>query len=98
MKTIKYPEKAVWEKLSARPGEKRENLEKTVGKIIDDVRREGDEAVLRYSRQFDFTGLNNIQVSDEEIINAEKMVPDDLKEAIALAKNQHRKIPYQRTG
>lgn len=86
MRTIKRPKKATWNNLCKRPEVKKEDLEKIVGKIIDDVRNEGDEAILQYSRMFDNIELESLEVTDKEIKKAEGQVPDDLKQAIALAK------------
>jgi len=86
MKTIKYPRTAEWEPLCLRPEAKREELEKIVGKIIDDVRMEGDDALLQYSRLFDSLELTSLNVTDKEIKKAATLVPQELKEAIETAK------------
>ncbi len=86
MKTIKNPKEEYWKELCARPEVKREDLEKIVGKIISDVRNEGDDAILQYSRMFDSIELTGLRVTDKEIKKAATMVDNDLKEAIALAK------------
>jgi histidinol dehydrogenase len=69
---IRYPSDEAERKISAivkrRPGADPE-LEAKVLEIIGEVRSEGDEAVLRYTRRFDSPGLEQgrLRVSEEEI-------------------------------
>lgn len=92
MKTIKNPLETTWDDLCSRPEVKREDLEQIVGKIIDDVRHEGDDAILQYIRLFDTLELTSLSVSSKEIQKAVKHVPDNLKDAIILAKNNIEKF------
>ena len=59
----------------------------TVEQIIDDVASRGDEALFHYARKFDKVELNEatLKVSIEELAEAEAIVPDSVKEAIAAA-------------
>lgn len=63
-----------------------ENLFDTVRSIIDRVKAEGDRAVLEYEEKFDKAILNSLVVSAEELAEAEKLVSEELKAAIRLAK------------
>ena len=92
MRTIKYPVQEDWRELCARPEVKREDLEKIVGKIINDVKIEGDDAILQYSKIFDSIELTSLKVTAKEIKKAASMVDNDLKEAIALAKSNIEKF------
>jgi histidinol dehydrogenase len=92
MRTYKYPERNIWPSLTARPGLRRESLDKLVQGIITDVRSDGDRAVRKYSKEFDGISLADLKVTDEEIVKAAAVVPDDLKEAIGLAKNNIEKF------
>ena len=56
-----------------------------VARIIDDVRREGDAAVTRYSQRFDHSSYDALEVSREEIDAAFTQVPSGLIEAIEVA-------------
>ncbi len=56
-----------------------------VARIIDDVRREGDEAVRRYSRQLDGSSYEAMEVTREEIDAAFDDVPGELLEALKVA-------------
>ena len=49
-------------------------LEGSVRKIVDDVRKNGDKALFKYTKRFDNfeLGRNNIKVSKKEISDAEK--------------------------
>jgi histidinol dehydrogenase len=92
MRTIKYPVREEWEGLCARPEIKREDLEKVVGKIIEEVKNEGDEAIFKYSRMFDSIELTDLKVTAKEIEKAASMVDKELKESIALAKSNIEKF------
>jgi len=54
-------------------------------RIIDDVRRRGDEALLEYTAQFDKAELTDLRVSDEEVEAAVAEVGDAFRSAIANA-------------
>ncbi len=56
-----------------------------VARIIDDVRREGDEAVRRYSQQFDGSSYETMEVTREEIDAAFDAVSGELLEALEVA-------------
>jgi histidinol dehydrogenase len=56
-----------------------------VARIIEDVRREGDAAVRRYSQQLDGSSYDSVEVTAEEIDAAFDEVPGDLLEAIEVA-------------
>ncbi len=56
-----------------------------VRKIINDVRKNGDKALKKYTKQFDKTDLEQIQINDTEIENAYKMASKDEITAIEKA-------------
>lgn len=86
MKTIKYPLKSDWDSLIKRPMLDTTVLEGVVNNILNDVKLNGDQAIKKFTKQFDKVELNNIQVDNAEIVEAEKNVSDKLKQAIQLAK------------
>jgi histidinol dehydrogenase len=92
MKTIKYPERNKWIKLVARPEIRKSALDSLVMDIIVDVRKNGDRALRKYSREFDGINITDIRVSLDEIKSAESLVPDALKNAIILAKENIEKF------
>lgn len=85
MKTISNPAQAKWQKLTERPMIKQRKLMDTVEKMFYDINRKGDKAVLAYSRKFDYADQETLTVSSETIDQAMDMVPERLKQAIALA-------------
>ena len=94
MKTIKYPSRNDWSELLKRPTFDSTALESVVGKVLADVKQDGDFAIKKYTKEFDKVELLNLMVSDSEFIAAEKNVSDDLKNAIQLAKSNIEKFHY----
>lgn len=86
MKKIINPIKKEWVTILKRPTQTIEAVENTVTSIFDDVRRNGDDGVKRYTAIFDGVELNNLCVTEEEISAGAKLVSDELKEAIQKAK------------
>ena len=79
-------------------------LEGSVRKIVDDVRKNGDKALFKYTKRFDKFELskNNIKVSKKEISDAEKRlssrIKSDLRKAAARVKSYHNtKKPLKHT-
>ena len=71
------------------------NVEKTVSDIIEDVKKNGDKAVLEYCRKFDKAELKNLEVTEAEIDDAFKSVPEEflkiLKEAAQNITDFHKR-------
>jgi len=86
MQTIKYPARSQWAEILARPVLDTSSLNDTVSKVLADIKERGDEAVLEYEEKFDKAKLDSLQVSPDEIKEAETKVSEELKEAIRLAK------------
>lgn len=59
-----------------------------VERIITDVRRDGDVALLRYTRDIDGANLERLEVTADEITAARRSVPGDVLEALAVAKER----------
>jgi len=85
MKIIRYPEKSEWTEIVKRPHLDVSTLNETVASVLSDVRQRGDEAVKGYELKFDHVDLPSLEVTREEINEAEDLVSDQLKEAIKLA-------------
>ncbi len=85
MHIIKYPEKKDWSVLLSRPILDNSSLFDTVKSILDDVKQRGDKAVIEYEEKFDHVKLSQLAVTEEEIRNAEKQIPENLKLAILTA-------------
>jgi histidinol dehydrogenase len=61
------------------------SLEQSVGGVLAEVRRDGDEAVRKYSLLFDKTAPDPVELSDSEIDAGANDVDDTLKTAMRLA-------------
>ena len=81
-----YPEREKWAELLKRPVMNTVSLNEMVRGILDQVKYNGDEAVLSYEETFDHVRLKSLVVTEEEIQEAEQLVSEELKEAIVLAK------------
>lgn len=86
MKLIKYPTKESWKQLLKRPTFDTISLETTVQDVLADIKENGQAAVQKYTLKFDKVNIENILVSNEEFLAAEKLVSDELKQAIQIAK------------
>lgn len=85
MKIVKYPERSDWQRLLERPYIDVSKLNGTVADILDDVRKNGDDAVRRYEAKFDGVSLASLAVTEEELYSAVNEVSGELKSAIELA-------------
>ncbi|MDR3195142.1 MAG: histidinol dehydrogenase [Tannerella sp.] len=87
MNVIKYPPAAEWPSLQQRPELDVTALFDTVKTVLAAVRSEGDAAVRRFGEQFDKVRVDGLQVTPEEIREAEQALPEDLKQAIRTAQS-----------
>ena len=92
MQTIKYPDKKDWGEILKRPSIDSSSLEETVKSILDDVKANGDEAVRKFTLQFDKADISELRVGDAEIGEAERSLRTELKQAILGAKNNIEKF------
>lgn len=90
MKEIKFPSKAEWPIILARPTFDNTALQGTVKSVLDRVKLEGDKAVNDYTEQFDGVKMDGILVTELEIADAINSLPVDLKQAIEQAANNIR--------
>jgi histidinol dehydrogenase len=86
MQVIKYPAPSEWSSILARPSFDNSSLFDTVQKILDNVRAKGDAAVKEYTQQFDKVSVDLLEVTKEEMAEAEKLVSQNLKQAIEMAR------------
>lgn len=86
MKIINNPNKSDWSEILKRPTQTVKDIEATVNQIFDDINKNGDEAINRYTQKFDGVSLNSIRVSDKEMEEAVAKIPKKLKTAIQQAK------------
>lgn len=85
MIVIKNPPKEAWQALLLRPAFDAASLQEKVAAILDDIKQNGDAAVLKYTAMYDGVELNNLLVSNEEIAAAQEQISNELKEAITVA-------------
>jgi histidinol dehydrogenase len=86
MKTFINPAKKDWNQLLQRPTKSVDDIENTVNQVFEDVQRNGDLAIDKYTSIFDGVTLENTIVSENEISEALSEVSEELKAAIQLAK------------
>jgi histidinol dehydrogenase len=87
-----FPEKSKWNALQQRPEADYTVLFDTVQKVLREVQLNGDNAVRKFGEQFDKVIIDELQVSENEIDNAEELLSDDLKQAILTAKGNIEKF------
>jgi histidinol dehydrogenase len=85
MKTFNKPTKKQWAELAKRPVINQEQLTETVSSIINNVRLNGDNTLIKYACMYDGVELSNLKVSEQEIAKAINQVPKELKDAIQVA-------------
>ena len=74
-------------------GSRMDTIEPAVGRIVDDVRRNGDRALLKYARKFDgLAPQHDLRVSGAELRTAWKSVPAPLRRALRIAEKNIRRF------
>ncbi|PCI94954.1 MAG: histidinol dehydrogenase [Flavobacteriales bacterium] len=92
MEVFKKIKTESWEALSSRPKIDDNDLNQTVLSILDNVKQNGDEALTAYAKKFDKADLNEFLVTETEIRIANKLVSEELKQAINIAKQNIEKF------
>ncbi len=92
MNKIYNPAREEWSGLLQRPTQTVEDIEATVKEIFTEIQAKGDTAVRKYTRLFDGVAFEELKVTTVEIEEASAGVPQELKEAIKLAKNNIEKF------
>ncbi len=92
MNKIYNPSKENWSEILKRPTQSFKDIEETVKGIFNEIQSKGDIAIAKYTSLFDGITLENIEVSKQEIEDAIGLVPQELKEAIQLAKSNIEKF------
>ncbi len=88
---MKPPEKE-WATLVKRLSSENTDLDASVRKIIDDVRAQGDRAVIDYAKKFDNVSLSSIRIPDKEILDSQEQISKELKKAIDIARKNIEKF------
>ncbi|MFZ6037138.1 MAG: histidinol dehydrogenase [Bacteroidota bacterium] len=92
MKTISNPAPAKWEKLARRPEIRPDKLRKMVNDVFRDIAKQGDRAVLKYSRKFDYPEQTSLSVEQSVIDKAADNLSQQLKQSIDLARQNIEKF------
>ena len=85
MKIIRYPERGEWKKIVERPHLDVSQLNAIVKSVLDDIRANGDKAVMAYEEKFDHVKLSSLAVSETEIDEAMTLVSEDLLSSLRTA-------------
>ncbi|MBR6885640.1 MAG: histidinol dehydrogenase [Prevotella sp.] len=85
MKIIRYPERGEWKKIVERPHLDVSQLNAIVKSVLDDIRVNGDKAVMAYEEKFDHVKLSSLAVSEAEIEEAMTLVSEDLLSSLRTA-------------
>ncbi len=92
MNKIFNPKPETWSEILKRPTKTIDDIEVTVKEIFREVEKKGDQAIAKYTSLFDGVKFENIEVSLSEIDQAIATIPEDLKNAIQLAKSNIEKF------
>ncbi len=85
MKKYINPERKKWKDILKRPVFEVSELYGKVQSILNEIEKEGDSALRKYTFQFDGVKMDSFLVSKEEIEEAEYCLEKELKNAIYLA-------------
>jgi histidinol dehydrogenase len=92
MEVYKNPNKTAWRALTERPKMEKKELSKLVCTILDNVKKNKDQALLQYGKKFDNVILEQLRVSDLEVAKDRSLVSNQLKSAIEIAKQNIEKF------
>ncbi len=85
MKIVKHPHPDSWDDLIKRPTQDFTSIERIVQPILDKVKRNGDKALRKFIWEYDNVKIDEMMVTEEELLSAGKHVSFELKEAINVA-------------
>ncbi|MFZ9332073.1 MAG: histidinol dehydrogenase [Chitinophagaceae bacterium] len=85
MKIYQEPPISDWDSLVQRPVIDQVPLQKTVSKILQQVKAKGDTAVKGLTKKYDGFSVRKLLVSEKEIKDAERKIPVELQQAILRA-------------
>ncbi|NJL76386.1 MAG: histidinol dehydrogenase [Saprospiraceae bacterium] len=86
MKIYKLPAQNTWDFILQRPTLNYQSLENVVSEVLQNVKIQGDQALMDYTARFDQVHLESLAVSPTEMAAAIQLVPQNLKLAIQTAK------------
>lgn len=92
MKTILSPDKSQWQEIIKRPVTDQTILFEKVKAILQDVKTNGDDALKKYTLQFDKVQVDKLEVSADEIDSGVQSVSPSLRKAIETAAGNIRRF------
>lgn len=85
MRVINNPSPDTWKEICKRPEVATDKLDLAVRDILSKVKTSGDAALIALTRKFDQVTIDQVAVSEDEILSAESSLDADLKSAIKVA-------------
>ncbi|WP_420149717.1 histidinol dehydrogenase [Spirosoma sp.] len=87
MNILSFPQRSEWPYLLARPVQSTKQIEAAVAPILEQVRTNGDVALIELAKKFDKVDLSvsQLRIDAEELEAAENQLGDELKNAIRQA-------------
>jgi histidinol dehydrogenase len=85
MKTYINPNRNTWDELLKRPLFSVAELRDRVQDILNEIKKDGVDALRKYTEKFDSVVISNLAVSSEEVEEACRLVDSNLKDAITIA-------------
>ena len=85
LKVYKNPDGAQLAEILNRPAKKNREIRKTIKPILRKVRKNGDQALIKYAREYDHVEIQSIRVTEEEIEQSVLSVQPSLRDAIEIA-------------
>jgi histidinol dehydrogenase len=85
MKRYDNPKKGTWVELTKRPEIDAEELMPLVKEVFEQVEKQGDSALIKYTRLFDHKEIRDVIVDPKDIAEADQNVSNELKKAIDTA-------------
>ena len=98
MQVINYPQRQEWKAILERPVIDTDELEDVVSQVFNEIKLEGDKAIKKYTWLFDKVKTDQLEVSQQEINEAEKLVDENLKNALLIASDNIRKFHTLQEG
>ncbi len=86
MKVVEFPQREDWTDIVKRPAIDTRKLSEFVAATLTEVRLKGDDAVRRFTSEFDAFEIDQLAVGEDEFVEAEAEVTEELKAALAVAK------------
>lgn len=92
MKYVEFPAKENWNELFIRPQVQSSATEEAVLSILSAVRARGDDALRELTQKIDGAQLNDLRVTQREMIAAKEQIKPELKLAMRIAAENIRRF------